>query len=56
VRIVNGIIVTVEKRAEIKIEKINETLNALVKETQKTKGELRLKKELLDDIMIAYMI
>ncbi len=47
---------TVEKRAELKIDKINATLNALVKENQKTKIELRTKRELLDDIMVAYMI
>jgi len=54
VRIVNGIIMTVEKRAESKIEKIKASLNAVLKETQNVTNELRKKQELLNDIKVAY--
>lgn len=45
---------TVEKRAESKIEKVKATLNALIKETQTVTNELRQKQELLNDIKVAY--
>ena len=45
---------TVEKRAESKIEKIKASLNAVLKETQNVTNELRKKQELLNDIKVAY--
>ena len=54
VRIINGIIMTVEKRAEEKITVLKKSLNALIKESQSLKTELRSKNELLRIIKTAY--
>lgn len=45
---------TVEKRAEEKINILKKSLNALIKESQNLKTELRNKNELLRDIKTAY--
>ena len=47
---------TVEKRAEGKIEKLKKTLNEQIKEIQTLKEELKKKRELLDDMKNAYDI
>ncbi len=45
---------TVEKRAEEKITVLKKSLNALIKESQSLKTELRSKNELLRIIKTAY--
>lgn len=45
---------TVEKRAEAKIDKLKETLNKMITETQSTKNELRSKQELINNVKSAF--
>ena len=49
-----GVIMTVEKRAEAKIEKLKQGLNALIKETENLKLDLAKKQEYFNEIKIAY--
>lgn len=45
---------TVEKRAEAKIEKMQVGMNSLIKEIESLKIELNNKQSLMDDIKVAY--
>jgi hypothetical protein len=50
IRIVNGIIMTVEKRAEAKIEKLKIGMNALIKEIDNLKADLSKKQQIINDL------
>lgn len=45
-----------ERRAEAKIEKLKNGMNALIKETDSLRMQLIKKQALLDDIFVAYSI
>ena len=47
---------TVERRAEAKMEKMKAGLNALIAETQNLKLEIEKKQKLIDEMKIAYSI
>lgn len=47
---------SVENRNDLKIEKLKQGMNALIKETNYLKNELSLKQKLLEDIYTAYSI